>query len=189
LPGSRLNEKEKDAMADLSPAPRVKLFAGILCGDPELVERAKKAMEEILGAVDYVSPARPFDFTTYYEAEMGAGLSRVFFSFERIADPADLVEIKLQTNAIEEELSGGSKRSINIDPGYLDYCKVVLASAKQGPQKLYMGRGIYADMTLLFEKGAFRPLPWCFPDFRSGRYDDILMTIRTLFKKGDRLLH
>lgn len=176
-------------MADLSPAPRVKLFAGILCRDQELVERAKKALEEILGDVDYVSPARPFDFTTYYEAEMGAGLSRVFFSFERLADPADLVEIKLRTNTIEEELSGGRKRSINIDPGYLDFCKVVLASAKHGAQKIYMGRGIYADMTLLYEKGAFRPLPWCFPDFRSGRYDDILLAIRTLFKKGDRLLY
>lgn len=176
-------------MADLSPAPRVKLFAGILLGDPEILERARNALEVILGAVDYASPARAFDFTTYYEAEMGAGLSRVFLSFERIADPADLVEIKLATNRIEEELSGGKKRCINIDPGYLDYCKVVLASAKHGPQKIYMGRGIYADMTLLYEKGAFRPLPWCFPDFRSGRYDDILMTIRTLFKKRDRLLY
>jgi len=170
-------------VAEISPVPPVKVFAGILYNDMAICERAQTELEKSLGAVDYVSPPKPFDFTSYYEKEMGPGLSRIFYSFERLVCPDELIEIKYRTNTLEEELSGGKRRSINIDPGYMDYQKVVLVSAKSGGQKIYMGRGIYGDLTLLYEKGGFQPLPWSFPDFRSGTYDDILHTIRTLYRK------
>ncbi|MGV8119471.1 MAG: DUF4416 family protein [Candidatus Xenobiia bacterium LiM19] len=169
-------------MALICAVPPVRLFVGILYHDAALCERAKPALEKILGAVDYASSPRAFDFTSYYEAEMGADLSRIFFSFRRLVSPDELIEIKYRTNALEEELSGGKKRSINIDPGYIDYYKVVLVSAKFAGQRMYMGRGIYGELTLLYEKGAFKPMPWSFPDFRSGAYHDILLKIRTLYR-------
>ncbi|MDQ7823542.1 MAG: DUF4416 family protein [Candidatus Eremiobacteraeota bacterium] len=170
-------------MAGITSVPPVKLFAGVLYRDEAFFSHARQALEEAFGPADYVGSPLAFDPTDYYEEEMGRGLMRRFLSFERLMDPGSLASVKLHTNSIEDTLSDRGRRAVNIDPGYLDYRKVVLASAKYGPHKIYVGQGIYADLTLIYGKGRFSPLEWSFPDFRDGRYDGILMEIRTLFKK------
>jgi hypothetical protein len=88
----------------------------------------------------------------------------------------------LVANGIEQEFASRGNRTVNLDPGYLDYYKVVLASAKFGGQKIYMRDGIYADMTLIHFKGKWESFAWGFPDFKSGIYDEVLSTIRNLYK-------
>ncbi|MBN2201839.1 DUF4416 family protein [bacterium] len=74
------------------------------------------------------------------------------------------------------------RRQVNFDPGYMDYDKFVLASAKYNGQKIYLDCGIWADLTLHYEKGRFDPYPWSFPDFKSGLYQEVFQEIRARFK-------
>ena len=120
------------------------------------------------------------------EGQTQSELKRVFFSFRDLVLPEELPSVKRKTDEIEEKFSLEGKRSVNIDPGYLDYHKVVLASNKYGGQKIHLAGGVWADMTLHYSKGSFHPFEWSFPDFKKGRYGKIFMEIRTRYKKTDR---
>ena len=74
-------------------------------------------------------------------------------------------------------------RPINLDPGYLASSKLVLASTKDYSHRTYLKKGIYAEVTLKYAKGAFEPLPWTFPDYRSKGYIDFFTETRTLYMK------
>lgn len=173
-------------MQTQAPDP-VKLFFGALLRDLADDEALREHLEARFAPLDYVSEAVPFDCTDYYEAEMGAGLWRRFYSVGPLIDPGDLAAVKLASNALEDlflDPTGG--RRVNLDPGYMDPHKVVLASAKYGAPKIYIGQGIYADPTLWYRKGVFHPYEWGFPDFRSGRYNAILLEIRARYKRARR---
>jgi len=163
------------------PKP-VKLFCGLLYADGALLGPALEELENTFGAHDFLSPEFKFDVSDYYRAELGWPITRRFASFRERIDPGRLPEIKLLTNAIEERLAGDGRRRVNLDPGYMDFNKVILASAKADSQKIYLGRGIYADPALRYDKGAFRPYPRAFPDFRSGAYNAAFLRMRELYK-------
>jgi hypothetical protein len=169
-------------MASTNPVTPVKLFLVSLHQDEENLNKAIAQLHMEFGETDFVSDDFPFDQTDYYQKEMGAGLFRRFYSFARLIDPDRIVEVKLLTNQIENQYLNGSSRTVNLDPGYIDYYKVVLASAKYGGQKIYLRNGIYADMTLVMYKGKWESFAWGFPDFKSRRYDEALSKIRDLYK-------
>lgn len=175
-------------MAKPQPPLPVKLFVAALYRDDNVLAQAQTRLQQAFGPTDYVSAAFPFEPGAYYTAEMGSPLHRIFYSFRELIDPGQLVECKLATNEIEEELTTEGRRRVNLDAGYLDYGKVVLASMKHHNQKVYLGRGVYADMNLLYEKGHFKPLEWTFPDFREGLYELTLRHIRSLYKADLRRL-
>ncbi|HDL17855.1 MAG TPA: DUF4416 family protein [Bacteroidetes bacterium] len=168
-------------MKPKEPEP-VKLFHGILSAGEAFFDKAKEKLISLFGPLDYVSPIYPFQVTGYYEAEMGAPIFRIFISHEHLIHPKNLAKIKIAAIAIEEKLSEENRRKINIDSGYMDICKVVLASAKYNGQKIYLDHGIYADLTLYYEKGNFYPYPWSFPDFRNGIYNRAFQMIHERFK-------
>lgn len=163
------------------PEP-VKLFAAILWSDAEALGASIRKLEDLWGPEDFVGPDRAFDVTDYYEREMGPGLQRRLVAFERLVAPESLRERKLEAAAIEGEFRGPRGRRVNIDVGYLDLRKVVLASGKAGPQKIYLGSGVWADMACRYSKGAFHPFEWSFPDFREGRYERELLLLRAAYK-------
>ncbi|MBI1902112.1 MAG: DUF4416 family protein, partial [Planctomycetia bacterium] len=118
-----------------------------------------------------------FDDTDYYAREMGTNLRKVFLAFERLIDPGELAPIKLLTNAWEREYADSSgaggpassaePRPLNLDPGYLGLGKLVLASTKDHAHRIYLGQGIFAEVTLHYVRGlGWQPLPWTFPDYR-----------------------
>ena len=168
-----------------SPDP-VKLFVITLHRDVETLEQALQVYSKTWGEIDFQSDDFPFEETNYYEQEMGPGLLRRFYSFKNLISPDQVVEAKLQSNAIETQFANGGNRTINLDPGYLDTYKVVLASGKFGGQKIYMRDGIYADMTLTMYKGKWEAFLWGFPDFKSRKYDDVLNKIRDIYKQQRR---
>ena len=172
-------------MRPSDPDP-VKLFVGVLHSDDAPLEKAVQMLTGEYGPVDYRSEPVPFDITDYYQDEMGEPIQRVFLSFQRLIDPGALAQIKIRTNEIEDELAIDGKRKVNLDCGYMDICKVVLASAKYNGQKIYLGKGIYADPTLHYKKGHFRPYTWSFPDFKTGDYEKFFLRIRELYKQGRR---
>lgn len=127
-------------------------------------------MEREFGPVILESPHYPFTHTKYYEAEMGTGLEKFFWAFEGFFPQENLVETKLFTNALEEELAqekgGILKRRVNLDPGYVTEAQLVLATTKGYSHRIYLRDGIYAEVTLIYHKGGFRPLDWTYPDYR-----------------------
>ncbi|MFQ5638148.1 MAG: DUF4416 family protein [bacterium] len=168
-------------MKPTEPEP-VKLFIGLLYAAPTLLEKVFQQLSERFGRIDYKSPEFEFSVSDYYKDEMGWPIFRKFVSFEHLLDPGELARIKIETNEIEEQFSVNGKRKVNLDPGYMDYNKVILASAKVNSQKIYLNDGIYADPTLWFERGEFTPYPFSFPDFKSNMYDRVFLHIRALFK-------
>jgi hypothetical protein len=124
-----------------------------------------------------------FDRTDYYEPEMGPGLTRVFASLGLLVAPTELVEIKHAAFAVEQRFEAGGRRRVNLDPGYLDGAKVVLASFKPGPYKLYLGRAVWADTVLYHAGGRFQPLPWTFPDLQAGPHVEFLSSCRARYRQ------
>ena len=164
------------------PIP-VKLICGMISGNPELFEQAKLQLQERYGQIDYVSPILPFScYTTYYESEMGKELQRQFISFERLIDPIEIIPIKLATNQVELEFSSPA-RIINLDPGYVSNAKLVLATTKDYQHRLYLGQGIYAEVTLRFRQGKFEPYVWTYPDYKTPEYLAIFNQIRSIYNE------
>ncbi|RKY83301.1 DUF4416 domain-containing protein [candidate division KSB1 bacterium] len=168
-------------MKPSAPQP-VKLIVGILYSDEVLLERAQEILQEKYGKIDFQSQKFEFTVTDYYCSEMGSPIYRLFISFQQLIHPKEIARIKTETNAIEEQLAVEGKRKVNVDPGYMDFDKVVLASAKYNGQKIYLDFGIWADLTLYYQKGNFYPYPWSFPDFKSGIYNRCFLRIRELYK-------
>ena len=122
----------------------VKLFVGLLVSDAKFIPEIETRLTDTYGPIDYRSPTIPFTFTDYYPREMGPSIDRLFLSFERLIEPDQLPEIKRQTNKIEEEmapLQNSVKRPVNLDPGYLEQAKVILASTKNFYHRIYLGNG------------------------------------------------
>ncbi len=169
------------------PEP-AKLVVSILGGDVALLEEAEAALQEAFGPVDYRTDLLPFHHTAYYEPEMGPDLKRRIVAFQRLVDPGDLSAIKRKTNALEERWAVEGKRRVNLDPGYVDLGKLVLASTKNHAHRIYLGQGIYAEVTLQYRSGRFQPWPWTYPDYASEEYCRLFGEIRALYQAQLRAL-
>ncbi|MFH1758347.1 MAG: DUF4416 family protein [Pseudomonadota bacterium] len=150
-----------------SPQP-VKLVMSFVFAEGEVFAAAISEADRQYGAVDFLTEPLPFDFTSYYEPEMGRGLKRRLAGFGPLITPDQLPEIKIWTNALESKfLNEREGRKVNIDPGYMAASKFILATGKDYSHRVYLGQGIYGDLTLWFQKGAFTSLPWTYPDYAS----------------------
>ena len=170
-------------MALPEPPLPVKYLIAVLYHREELLAAVKEKLVQLWGEIDFEGADHIFDVTDYYNPEMGSPLMRRLISFGRLYPPDILVDMKLQCNDIETALSREGRRSVNLDAGYLDHNKYLLASAKEAGQKVYLDKGIYADLSGRYKDGRYRPFEWSFPDFRDGRYDGELLSIRTLYLK------
>lgn len=156
----------------LSPKP-VKLFLGMISREPALFTECTRLFAEEFGPVDLVSDVLPWDHSEYYREEMGTGLLRMFIFFGPPADPELLAAVKLHAIRIEASFSDTTaaavRRRINLDPGYLTEAKVVLATTKDFPHRIYIGKSIYAESTLHYHKDSrsFLPVGHTYPDFRT----------------------
>jgi len=161
-----------------SPQP-VKLVVSVISGDLALFKKVCKKLAAKFGEIDYTSECLAFDFTDYYEKEIGRGLFRYMISFKDLIEPDRLPQIKQYTNDLEDQFSkDGGNRSVNIDPGYIALCHFVLASCKGFAHRPYLGDGVYADLTLVFRKKTFQSLEWTFPDYASKELINILNGLR-----------
>lgn len=164
------------------PGP-VKLFVGMLSNDVTLFDRMKERLQDIYGPVDLESPVWPWEYTHYYAEEMGEGLKRKFLFFERLMSPDTISDIKVTTNKLEQDfVNAGGGRRINLDPGYLDAAKLVLVSTKDYSHRIYLGKGIYGEVTLIYKEGAFQTLPYTYPDYGSNEYRELFSRARTLYQ-------
>jgi hypothetical protein len=141
----------------------------------------KNIFKKKYGEFDFESQAIPFDFTDYYCQEMGGNLKKRFVSFKKLFKHTDFVAIKHYCIKVEKMCAPCAKRKINIDPGYLNDAKLVLLTTKNFFHRIYLGKGIYAEVTLYYSKKKINYLPWTYPDYRTQTYKDILLGIRKTY--------
>lgn len=163
-----------------SPEP-VKYFVAILWADENALPDAYELLTTRGGVIDFSGVDRLFDLSDYYEPEMGAHLHRRLVSFETLRSPGELADAKRACIQMEQSIAGPSGRRVNLDVGYLDHNKLVLASVKAAGQKIYLSQGIYADLVARYSDGRYQPFAWTFPDFKDGRYDEELAKLRELY--------
>lgn len=133
------------------------------------------------GRIDFESEILPFSHTDYYAEEFGRDLKRKFISFEKLIPPQSLAQIKIFTNRLEQRLTLNNRRQINIDPGYLNFPKLILASTKDFKHRVYLDKGVFAEITLFYQDKAFRAWEWTYPDYKSPAYLDIFNKIRETY--------
>ena len=170
-------------MGQIRSHPPVKLIVGIITAIPDLISVVHQRLSGQFGRVDFASDLLPFDYTNYYEAEMGQDLKRQFVSFEQLIPAEELASAKRFSNALEYEFAKGdvAPRLVNLDPGYISAAKLVLASTKDHAHRIYLQEGIYAEITLKFYRKTFQPWEWTYPDYRTPTYIDIFNNIRRIY--------
>jgi Domain of unknown function (DUF4416) len=158
------------------------LFTGLLYQNTVNLDSPRDILRRQFGDIILETPPLPWDWSGYYAEELGSAIARVFLFFKNPFSQERLPEIKLFTNDIEDQLSAGRRRNINIDPGYLTLSKVVLASTKNYAHRIYMGRGIYAETTLVFRGGCYQPHLFTYRDYASEAYRGIFARAREFLK-------
>lgn len=160
----------------------VKLVAAVLYQDRKDFEQIIPELEERFSSIDYLGTFIPFVETDYYESEMGEKLMRGIISFENLVHPSSLAKAKLSTRELEDSIRFEGNRKVNVDIGYMDLFKIVLASFKGRSNKIYLSDEVWADMILYFDAGHYKSFNWGFPDFKSGKYNEDLVKIRTIYR-------
>ncbi|GHV15127.1 hypothetical protein AGMMS49938_12590 [Fibrobacterales bacterium] len=161
-----------------NPLP-VRLVVGMLAENLELAQEATKKLEERFGVVDLEMPPVPFAHTNYYKDELGENPFKSFVAFEERINRESIKDIKIETNEMEKIWN----RRVNLDPGYMTLGQFFLATTKDQRHRVYLGGGIFAEVTLYFEDGHFHPFDWTYPDYRSESY------IKFLEKARERLAY
>jgi len=174
-------------MGETKDAAPVKLIAGMLSAYPGAFADAESRLVQVLGEVDLRSDFFAHEFTEYYRGEMGHPLVRYFLSFTNLVSPDRLVTFKRLSNRIERDIAASGEwpvvRPVNVDPGLIAPDKLVLASTKDYGHRIYLGRGIYAEVTLQYrcrgpDKPGWVPLEWTYPDYRTSDYHEFFSRVR-----------
>jgi hypothetical protein len=180
-------------MAEIKDFQPVKLICGVMFAKEEHLQNAEDRLIRQYGPADSRSRHFDFDLTDYYEAQMGRNLKRTFFSFLDLIPPERLSEIKVRSNAWEEEIRREFKaeiRVVNLDPGYLTQAALIMATAKDFSHRVPLSQGIYAHLEFLFAKKGIRRLDWTYPDFLKEDYQTYFLAVRKTYldqlKQGSR---
>jgi hypothetical protein len=170
------------AMSRPRPPAPAKLVVSLIMRERELLPQLAAALEGLFGPLETVSRWLAFDFTAYYEAEMGRPLVRRMLTFKTPVAQDRLADIKLATNDLEARHLTDGRRRVNIDPGLLVPARFVLASGKDFTHRIYLTQGIYADLTLIYTQGAFQRLPWTYPDYAGETLLGFLQQVRRRYQ-------
>jgi hypothetical protein len=166
-------------------------FVGMLAAEEALFEAAAVRLSAELGPVAAVSPVWPFTQTHYYDDELGSGILRCFYTFGRLVEEDDLRRMKLLSAEVETAFRRDPEdplsRRINLDPGILAHGRVVLASGKNFAHRIYLGEGVFAELTYVFQSKAWQPLPWTYPDYRTPEVRRFFEELRETYLRQRRL--
>ena len=168
-------------MSKPNTAEPVKLVFSVFATEVARLNETIIILSNAYGQPDFISAVIPFDYTSYYCAEMGEPLVRRFLTMEKLIRPEELPDIKLATNEIENKSALDSRRQVNIDPGYISKAHLILATGKAYTHRPYLRDGIYADLTLVYQGKKFCSLPWTYPDYADEKQLLMLSKIRAKY--------
>lgn len=162
---------------------REKLIIGVIYNDLDIYNTAIAALTERFGAIDDESERFSFskEFSTYYDKEIGGEGMRVILSFESLVDPARQAEIKQFTNALEAKLSRDGRRLINLDPGFINHGRLMLATTKETGFRVPLKDGIYTELTLFWARGGWQRFPWTYRDYQSPLVQKFITRVRARY--------
>jgi hypothetical protein len=169
-------------MGKIKKPQNVKLIIGVFSNQKPLFNEIKSILIKRFGPVDFESELLPLNKTNYYEQEMGSGLLRKTYSFKRLIKPERLPGVKIYTNKLENKFSQEKRRRANIDPGYLTLGKVILATTKNQQHRIYLKKGIYAEVALRYKNKDYRTWEWTYSDYASEEQREVFKKIRTIYK-------
>ena len=173
------------------PLP-VKLIVGMLASIPELFSETEKELTALFGDIDARSEIFHFDWTGYYDKEMGSPIYRRFLSFADLIEAPAIADAKIAANELESSIAEwaaksakypGVRRPVNLDPGYMEQSKIVLASTKNFFHRILISRGIYAEVTLHYQDKQWKSFPWTFPDYGSEKYHQFFTALRENYRR------
>jgi len=159
------------------------LFIGALFSDKRILDDILPVIQDKFGNILFQSNILRWKYSDHYNKELGTPIYRIFLFFDGIIDPSTLSDIKLLTNDMEGIYSHAGKRRINLDPGYITLAKVVLASTKNYSHRIYLGKGIYAELALLYRNRQFIPMPYTYNDYKDQTCLDMFINVRDLLKQ------
>lgn len=159
----------------------VALVVSLLAGREPERARAVRRLRDRFGPLALLSAPLPFDYTDYYQAEMGPGLSRRLALFSRLLPPHSLVRVKRICMSLERDLAPEGRRRVNLDPGLLSAGALVLASRKYREHRVCIGEGLFAELTLWYHHGRFHALPWTYPDYAGPELGRVLEGFRNRY--------
>src|SRR5437764_9966172 len=174
-------------MAEPRPVVPALLVVALFSRHPPALAWGRRRLEALYGPVSLAGEPYPFSHTSYYAPTMGADLLKQMLAFERLVPPDVLPDVKLTTNALEAELTASGSypeaRPLNLDPGLLTLGKFLLATTKDQAHRVYLRDGIFAEVTLRFQAGAYEPWPWTYADYREEEVRATLKEFRDYYKR------
>ena len=173
-------------MGEVREASPVRFFASVMYRDETVPGRLHPVLVEAMGSIADRTQPSAFTHSDYYNEEMGHGILRCFLLFEPLESRGTMARIKLATNAIERSFMKDGRRTVNIDPGYLALEQIVLATTKGYSHRLYLGNGIFGDLTLIYREGTYRGLEWTYPDYGSIETISLFNTWRETYRRDLR---
>lgn len=158
-----------------------KLIIGVIYNDKKIFDEAMEILTKAFGETDGVCEEFSFsdEFSNYYDGELGGKGMRRIYSFEALVDPARQAEIKEFTNELEKKFSDkNGNRKINLDPGFINHGRLMLATTKETGFRIPLERGIYTELTLFWARGGWQRFPWSYRDYQSERVQTFLTKVR-----------
>ncbi len=161
-----------------------KLIIGIIYHDSDILEKTLAILTERFGEIEDASEEYSFsaDFSTYYDGELGGEGIRRIISFKENVAPELQADIKIFTNEIEQSF----ERKINLDPGFINSGRLLLATTKQIGFRIPLKDGIYTELTLYWARGKWQKLPWTYRDYQSERVQKFITKVRAKYLKERR---
>jgi Domain of unknown function (DUF4416) len=174
-------------MANLRQIDPVLLIIAAFSRHAQALEWGRSRLEQTYGPIGLASIPFEFTQTKYYESSMGTGLRKIFWAFRDLVSPEVLSSVKLQANALEMDLAQSGEypeaRPLNLDPGLLSLGKFMLATTKDQGQRIYIGNGIFAEVTLRYQGGSFVPWEWTYADYRQPCVHEFLLQAREYYRQ------
>jgi hypothetical protein len=148
-----------------TPATNGLLFGSFLFRKDLFSSTSLHSFWETEGGSSFAFHPQENPLISYYSREMGEDLDRVFF-LSSVPKPREmLLATKLKSLEWEETWSKDGRRMVNVDIGFLSAENFILATTKNYSHRVFLGSGIYADLTYQFHQGKLQSFPWTYPDY------------------------
>lgn len=171
-------------MSELVEPVKANLTISVMFRDEALLEETRAVLEKKYGEIDAVS--KVYDFSSispYYDPEMGSDIKKIVFSFKEPVPRDILRDVKLFCVELEKERSFDGNRLVNLDPGLVTLENFILATGKNYSHRIYLGSGVFAEVTLMFgKKNAVKELPWSYRDYLYEPACSFLLEVRELYR-------